>query len=107
MKEGENGCACNLKRSSKSGIENLVVLSPLTCLPLVAADQASLLEQAEKVLPFYPDTLEWRVDKFDNVRDAAAVTKALEALRKAIGNIPILFTCRMIDEGGFQEVTPR
>ena len=77
---------------------------PLTCLPLVAADQASLLEQAEKVLPFYPDTLEWRVDKFDNVRDAAAVTKALEALRKAIGNIPILFTCRMIDEGGFQEV---
>lgn len=80
--------------------------APLTCLPLVAADQPSLLEQAGQVLPFQPDTLEWRVDKFDAVRDTQAVSKALGALRETIGNIPLIFTCRIIDEGGFQEISP-
>ncbi len=80
--------------------------APLTCLPLVATDQPSLLEQAEQVLPFHPDTLEWRVDKFDAARDTEAVIKALAALREAIGNIPLIFTCRIIDEGGFQEISP-
>ncbi len=79
---------------------------PLTCLPLVAVDQPSLLEQAEQVLPFHPDTLEWRVDKFDAVKDTQAVTQALDALRRTIGNIPLIFTCRIIDEGGFQEISP-
>jgi 3-dehydroquinate dehydratase-1 len=80
--------------------------APLTCLPLVAADHPSLLEQAEQLLPFHPDTLEWRVDKFDAVRDTEAVTKALAALRETIGNIPLIVTCRIIDEGGFQEISP-
>ncbi len=80
--------------------------APLTCLPLVAADQPSLLEQARQVLPFQPDTLEWRVDKFDAVRDTQVVTRALDALRETIGNLPLIFTCRIIDEGGFQEISP-
>jgi 3-dehydroquinate dehydratase-1 len=80
--------------------------APLTCLPLVATDQASLLDQAAEALAFHPDAIEWRVDKFDAVCDAEVVLAALGALREAIGNIPLIFTCRAIHEGGFQEITP-
>ena len=79
---------------------------PLTCLPLVATDQASLLEQSADVLAFHPDAIEWRVDKFDAVCDTKIVLAALGALRDAIGNIPLIFTCRVIHEGGFQEIAP-
>ncbi len=79
---------------------------PLTCLPLVATDQASLLDQATDVCSFDPDAIEWRVDKFDAVCDTEVVLGALGALRDAIGNIPLIFTCRVIHEGGFQEIAP-
>ncbi len=78
---------------------------PLICLPLVATDQAGMLEQARDVCSFEPDAIEWRVDKFEAVLDTDAVLSALRALRETIGNIPLIFTCRVIDEGGFQEIT--
>ena len=77
---------------------------PLTCLPLVADDQAALLAQAKDVLAFAPDAIEWRVDKFTACRDTAAVLAALEALRATIGDTPLIFTCRVSHEGGFQEI---
>jgi len=77
---------------------------PLICLPLVAADQATLLAQAAEVCSFDPDVIEWRVDKFEAILDTDAVLAALGALREAIGNIPLIFTCRVIHEGGFQEI---
>jgi 3-dehydroquinate dehydratase I len=79
---------------------------PLICLPLVATDQTALLEQAAEVRSCNPDAIEWRVDKFDAVRDTRAVLKALGALRDTIGEIPLIFTCRVIHEGGFQEISP-
>ena len=38
---------------------------PWICLPLVAEDRTILLEQAQAVLEYNPDALEWRVDKFE------------------------------------------
>lgn len=78
--------------------------APLICLPLVATDSASLLDQAREVQALGPDAIEWRVDKFDAVRDPEAVLEALPVLRGAIGDIPLIFTCRVIHEGGFQEI---
>ena len=78
---------------------------PWICLPLVAEDRTILLEQAQAVLEYNPDALEWRVDKFESVRDVDTVLAGLEALRKCIGDIPLIFTCRIIDEGGFQEIS--
>ena len=77
---------------------------PWICLPLVAEDHTTLLQQAQDVLEYKPDALEWRVDKFASVRDSAAVLASLDALRQIIGDIPLIFTCRIIDEGGFQEI---
>lgn len=76
---------------------------PLICLPLVATDQAALLDQAREVCSFTPDVIEWRVDKFE-VLNTETVLAALGALRETIGNIPLIFTCRVVHEGGFQEI---
>jgi 3-dehydroquinate dehydratase I len=71
--------------------------APLVCLPLVAADRISLLEQAEALLPLDPDLLEWRVDAFG---DIDASLDALKDLTKAIDSVPLIYTCRIDLEGG-------
>jgi len=80
---------------------------PWICLPLVAEGQAALLQQANDVLGYQPDALEWRVDKFEAVRDTGAVLQALNELRETIGNIPLIFTCRIIQEGGFRKIAAK
>jgi 3-dehydroquinate dehydratase-1 len=77
---------------------------PLSCLPLVAKDKAELIDQATEVRVFQPDVIEWRVDKLDAVRDTKTVLAVLETLRAEIGSIPLIFTCRVAREGGFQEI---
>lgn len=77
---------------------------PLVCIPLVAADEQSLKEEAEKIVGFKPDVIEWRVDNFDGVFDAERVKKVLAMLRRIIGDIPMIFTCRSHLEGGFKEI---
>lgn len=76
--------------------------TPLICLPLVAVDEASLLAQAAEVASHNPDLIEWRCDKFAQLETPEPVLHALAALRGAIGDIPLIFTCRVASEGGFQ-----
>jgi 3-dehydroquinate dehydratase-1 len=70
----------------------------------VARGRESLVEQATRILPCAPDAVEWRVDRFDAVCDTEAVLDALNVLRETITDIPLVFTCRDIREGGFQEI---
>jgi 3-dehydroquinate dehydratase-1 len=77
---------------------------PLICLPLVATDQAALLQQAAEVTRHAPDMIEWRVDKFARLETPALMLTALAALREAIGETPLIFTCRVASEGGFREL---
>ena len=78
--------------------------SPLVCLPLVADDAAALMAQAETVVALKPDLVEWRVDKFQELQSPEPVMAALPALRRALGEIPVIFTCRIVTEGGFQPI---
>jgi len=77
---------------------------PLACLPLVAEDKTSLLDQATYITALQPDVIEWRADSFNNIDNTQDVVDALSDLRKAIGNIPLLFTCRCAWEGGVKEI---
>ncbi len=79
--------------------------SPLICLPLVAADQSALLQQAAELTRLDPDLLEWRIDGFDPVQDTSACLEALHALKTAMGSIPLIFTCRIHTEGGFKKLS--
>ncbi|MFV0439579.1 MAG: type I 3-dehydroquinate dehydratase [Desulfopila sp.] len=77
---------------------------PLICLPLVARDIAGLLEEARDLIALQPDLLEWRVDAFGPLRKDPCL-EALLALRQAIGDTPLIFTCRVDSEGGMQSLS--
>lgn len=79
---------------------------PLVCIPLVAAGKTDLLDQATALLPMAPDLFEWRVDAYAKAADPPDCLDALAALRSIIGDIPLIFTCRIADEGGMQALDP-
>jgi 3-dehydroquinate dehydratase-1 len=76
----------------------------LVCLPLVAKDTTELLAQADELLPLDPDLLEWRIDGYDNVENLSDSLQALNTLRSKIGDIPLIYTCRIDAEGGFKKI---
>ncbi|MDW7668132.1 MAG: type I 3-dehydroquinate dehydratase [Bacillota bacterium] len=74
----------------------------LTCLPLVSES----IEQATELIKLNPDVLEWRVDFFNNLdyQNQSDLIEAMKELSKLTNNIPIIFTCRHIAEGGKKEI---
>ena len=79
--------------------------NPLVCIPVVAADTKALLEQVEILKPLSPDIVEWRVDSYQGIGDIATCLTATDTMRKAIGDIPLIFTCRIEAEGGMQPLS--
>ncbi len=79
--------------------------SPLICLPLVAKKSDDLLQQARELILLKPDLLEWRIDDYQNVNDVTDCLAVLKELRTAIGDIPLVFTCRIDLEGGLCKIT--
>jgi 3-dehydroquinate dehydratase-1 len=73
----------------------------LICLPLVAGDLPALLRQAEELTSMNPDLLEWRIDGYADVGIISHSLEALKDLRRRIGTVPLIFTCRISAEGGF------
>jgi 3-dehydroquinate dehydratase-1 len=73
---------------------------PLICTPLVGRTLDKLMAELAVVLPKKPDVLEWRVDYFEQIGDAALVIAAAVAIKKAAVDIPLLFTRRSTMEGG-------
>lgn len=78
---------------------------PLICLPLVAKEKADLLTQANTLKQLVPDLFEWRIDAYNSVGDPDECLEALKELKVAIEPIPMILTCRIHAEGGFQEIS--
>jgi 3-dehydroquinate dehydratase-1 len=74
--------------------------TPVICSPLVGRTHERLLAEAAAVAAKKPDVIEWRVDYFGAIGDAAAVRDAGRGLRAAIGGLPLIFTKRSQKEGG-------
>ncbi|HXX82730.1 MAG TPA: type I 3-dehydroquinate dehydratase [Casimicrobiaceae bacterium] len=74
--------------------------TPLTCSPLVGRTRERLLAEAANVAAKTPDVIEWRVDYFEGIADAKSVVDTGAAMRKAIGDTPLIFTRRSAKEGG-------
>ncbi|MBW8904297.1 MAG: type I 3-dehydroquinate dehydratase [Betaproteobacteria bacterium] len=70
------------------------------CAPLVGANPDALLAEAAAAQAARADIVEWRVDHFRQIEDAAAVIDAGRALRRAHSDMPLLFTRRSEREGG-------
>ncbi len=81
-------------------------LAPLACVPIVAADAAEVLRQAEaiRVHEPRPDVVELRADHLRGLT-SAQVMDALAEARSLLSNMPFLFTNRRAAEGGAWEGT--
>jgi len=77
---------------------------PLVCLPLVAKNTTELLSEAELLVSLQPDMLEWRIDGFAQVGNIEACLEAQKKLREVIGDIPLVYTCRIDLEGGMAKI---
>jgi len=74
--------------------------TPLICTPLVGRTRERVLAEAAAVVAKKPDVIEWRIDHFGAIGDAAAVLETGKALRAAVGDLPVIFTRRSAGEGG-------
>ncbi len=73
---------------------------PLICAPIVARRGGDLEAACDEMLALRPDIVEWRVDYLDEAEDVPAVLGRLAALRARLGDLPVIFTCRIDSEGG-------
>lgn len=77
---------------------------PLVCLPIVAKNKADLETQAKELVLLAPDLLEWRIDGYDHAGTIERSLEALTALSREIAQMPFIFTCRIDQEGGMQQI---
>lgn len=77
---------------------------PLICVPLVSVDEASLINEFDEVIHMEPDVIEWRADYFERISDFSKVNHTLEIMKSKNKDIPIIFTCRSYEEGGYMKI---
>ncbi len=96
-----------LECENKVTIRDTIIGGPdlLICVPLMATDKMGLLKEAQATLRQIPDLFEWRVDAFDQQFNRATCQDLLSELRRAIGNLPLIFTCRSHTEGGLAKLS--
>jgi len=71
---------------------------PKVCVPLMGATAAELAEEAAAARIAGADLAEWRADYFSALQ--GDLRPVLEKLRRALGELPLLFTVRTRGEGG-------
>jgi 3-dehydroquinate dehydratase-1 len=79
---------------------------PKIIIPLVGKTQEEILAQAAALHTLPVDMVEWRIDWFQDVHKEAALLAALDALRKELGELPLLVTFRTAAEGGAAAAIP-
>lgn len=102
MKNSKNVDGMRQQSKKQLRVRGVVIggAHPLICLPLVAGTREELIGQASTLVELAPDLVEWRVDGFADVEDIAKSLSALGELRGVIGELPLIFTCRIDREGG-------
>ncbi len=73
---------------------------PKICVPLSETDCGNLLREASSLDSQPVDMVEWRADWYGDIQKPGCLKTVLPRLRKAIGEIPLLFTFRTLKEGG-------
>ncbi len=82
---------------------------PKICAPIVGRTREEVLEQAAAIRALPVDLVEWRVDYFYDVASLSLLTVLtfLSEVRKALGDLPLLFTFRTVSEGGERDLSPQ
>jgi 3-dehydroquinate dehydratase-1 len=76
------------------------------CVPMVGTTSAQLEEEAKYLTTLNLDLVEWRVDCFERVEHIDEVKQNLALIRSILGEIPLIFTFRSLQEGGQRAIMP-
>lgn len=78
---------------------------PKVIVPIVETTESKILERAFEFSRLRVDCVEWRVDWFEQCKDAHSVVSCLQKLRVALKDRLLLVTFRTKDEGGEMSLT--
>lgn len=74
---------------------------PKICVPIMGRSREDVLNEAERIVSYSPDLVEWRADYLENDEPGGEMhNEILAALREIVKNIPIIYAFRTLDEGG-------
>ena len=73
---------------------------PAVIVPIAEQSREGILAMGKKLSQSDADAVEWRADFYDGIGDPDAVLSLLRELRIALGDVPLIFTCRTVKEGG-------
>lgn len=79
---------------------------PKIIVPVTGRTHEGITAEAQRVAALVPDAIEWRADCYAAIHDTSAVVHTLEGIRRAIGDMPLVFTCRTLTEGGNTSISP-
>jgi 3-dehydroquinate dehydratase-1 len=79
---------------------------PLLCASVAASIGADALAEAAELAGECADIVELRADAWDCADDAGRAVSLLAEIRAAVGDTPLILTCRDAAEGGFKETPP-
>lgn len=77
---------------------------PKICVPLTGTTREELLKEAGELAGIPLDMVEWRGDWYEDAYNIRKMKETAGELRKALKNIPLLFTFRTAGEGGEKEI---
>ena len=73
---------------------------PAVIVPIAEQSREGILAMGKRLSQSEADAVEWRADFYDGIGDADGVLSLLYELRRLLGDMPLIFTCRTVKEGG-------
>ncbi len=73
---------------------------PLICAPVISEDEKGIIDDCRVIKKAPVDIIEWRADYFRECRNHIRIKEVFGNIREVCGDIPVIFTYRMRDEGG-------
>jgi 3-dehydroquinate dehydratase-1 len=80
---------------------------PVITVPLVAETHDAIVAEARNVASLKPDMVEVRSDYWGFMEDTDKSFDMLKEVKRIIGDVPILLTCRIAAEGGNKAVSDK
>lgn len=73
---------------------------PKICIPIAEVSREEIFQAAEYIRLLKADIVEWRGDWYEDILCPGYMEEILLRLREILGDIPLLFTFRTLEEGG-------
>lgn len=74
--------------------------TPKICVPIVGSTKQQIQREIGSIIEAKADLVEWRVDLYEHVASLENVQQMLSWMKEQLGNCPLVFTFRTVDEGG-------